>query len=154
MSGNYTLTITVAEECGIGLGERRLPAEAGRVRTYAVAVQQTESRLTIKVSNPTTNYSLFYGKVEPGRVLFDLAWYNDSGVPEPSIIELLPSSKFFAVRGKATTTGSADRLTGSLHGNLWIFEMADLWGRAIASCFIEEPPIRAVALRKCESLQS
>ena len=135
VSGNYTLTITVAEECGTGLGEGRLPEEAGRVRTYEVAVQQTEWRLTIKVSNPTTNYSLFYGKVEPGRVLFDLAWYDDSGVPEPSIIEQLPSSNFLAVRGKANTTGSADRLEGTLQGDLGVFaNHQHAWGRAIASC--------------------
>ena len=32
VSGNYTLTITAADECGVGLGEGRLPEEAGRVR--------------------------------------------------------------------------------------------------------------------------
>jgi hypothetical protein len=67
-------------------------------------------------------------------VLFDLAWYDDSGVPEPSIVEQLPSSNFFAVRGKATTTGSADRLTGTLDGDLWMFAREGYWAFASASC--------------------
>ena len=134
MSGNYTLTITAADECGVGLGEGRLPEETGRVRTYDAAVQQTGSGLEIKVSSPTTTSGLFFGRVEPGRVLFDLAWYDDSGTPEPSIIEQLPSSNFFAVRGKATTTGSADRLTGTLDGDLWVFATENWWTRAIAKC--------------------
>ena len=135
VSGNYTLTITAADECGVGLGEGRLPEEAARPGTYGAAVQQTGSQLEIKVSSPTTLYGVFYGKVEPGRVLFDLAWYDDSGSPDPSIIEQLPSSNFLAARGKATTTGSADRLTGTLDGDLWIFATADQWGRReIASC--------------------
>jgi hypothetical protein len=134
VSGNYTLTITAADECGAGLGEGRLPEEAGRVRTYEAAVQQTVSRLEIKVNSPTKIWGLFFGMVEPGRVLFDLAWYDDSGTPDPSIIEQLPSSNFFAVRGKATTAGSADRLTGTLDGDLWVFATENMWGRAIAKC--------------------
>ena len=55
VSGNYTLTISAADVCGVGLDEGRLPEETGRVRTYEAAVQQTGSRLEIKVSNPTTD---------------------------------------------------------------------------------------------------
>jgi hypothetical protein len=134
VSGNYTLTITAADECGVGLGDGRLPEETGRVRTYEAVVQQTESGPGIKVSSPTTTSGLFYGRVEPGRVLFDLAWYDDSGTPDPSIIEQLPSSNFLAIRGRAITTGSADRLTGTLDGDLWVFATENMWGRAIASC--------------------
>ena len=101
---------------------------------YEAAVQQTQSRLEIKVSSQTIDYGLFYGRVDPGRVLFDLAWYDDSGTPEPSIIEELPSSNFLAVRGKATTTGSADRLTGTLDGDLWVFATENWWAGAIAKC--------------------
>ena len=68
LSGNYTLTITAADACGIGFGEEHLPEEAGRVLTYDAAVKQTGSQLEIKVSSPTTTWGFFPGKVEPGRV--------------------------------------------------------------------------------------
>jgi hypothetical protein len=133
VSGTYTLTITAARECGTGLGEGRLPTEA-RVRAYSATVQQTGSRLEVRVASPTTHYGTIFGRAEPGRVLFDLAWYDDSGIPDPSIIEQLGSETFLAVRGKATAVGSADRLEGTLHGDLWVFVSANGWGSATASC--------------------
>jgi hypothetical protein len=77
---------------------------------------------------------MFFGKVEVDHVTFNLAWYDDSGEPEPSIIETLSTHEFLAVRGHATTTGSMDRLTGTLRGDLWIFEVAGSWWQRTSRC--------------------
>ena len=133
VSGAYTLIVAAADGCGVGLGDGHLPDEA-RVRIYEANVQQAGAQLNIRVSGSTVTHGTLLGKVEPEHVIFDLAWYDDGGGREPSIIERLPTSGFLAVRGIVIAAGSANRLAGALRGDLSTFATDNTWGQPIARC--------------------
>ena len=133
VSGTYTLTIAAADGCGVGLGEGHLPEEA-RVRIYEADVQRAGAHLIIWVGGSTVTYGTLLGKVEPEHVIFDLAWYDDGGGREPSIIERLPTSGFLAVRGIVIAADSANRLAGALRGDLSTFATDNTWRHPIAWC--------------------
>ena len=83
VSGNYTMTITAAGNCGVGLGEGRVPEEA-RVRSYQAAVKQDGPALFVTLDEPKLAFGRtgFPGRVEPGRVVFNLSW-QDGEEPDP-----------------------------------------------------------------------
>ena len=97
-------------------------------------MQQVGAQLDIRVSGSTVTYGVVLGVVEPERVVFDLAWYDDGGGPEPSIIERLPTAGLLAVRGIVIAADSANRLAGALRGDLSTFATDDTWRLPIAWC--------------------
>ena len=132
VSGNYTMTITAASNCGVGLGEGRVPEEA-RVRSYQAAVQQDGPALVVTLDEPTLAFGRtgFPGRVEPGRVVFNLSWQDGES---PILIDQLPTSNFLVVHGSATATVTTNRLAGLLSGAFQTYENWNAWGPAISSC--------------------
>jgi hypothetical protein len=124
VSGTYTLTISAADECGVGLGEGRLPDEA-RVRKYPAVVTQTGPALKIDLSgaallgDPSDPTGRLYGKLEPGRALFKLyiwsPWDSNSDV----IAEQLTTGIFEPV-GTVVAAISNEGLAGTLDGSLMV----------------------------------
>jgi hypothetical protein len=134
VAGDYTLTITAASECGIGLGQGRLPIEA-QVRTYQAAVRQEGPALQVTLTGPTLPDARwgFTGRVEPRGVAFDLRWQDGY---EPVIVEALPTSNVFIIQGMAMTTGTVNRLVGSLSGEFRVLDTWNVWASTppAASC--------------------
>lgn len=132
VSGIYTLTITAADHCGVGLGDRHVPEEA-RVRTYTAAVGQDGPQLAVRLSGATFHAlsSFFGGRVEPGRVVFDFTWYDGE---QPTVIEQLLTSRFLVLDGSVVAAVSANRLAGMFSGSFRIYETAWVWGGMMASC--------------------
>ena len=144
LSGNYTLTIAAADDCGVGLGERHLPEEA-RLRTYQAAVRQDASRLQVTLTGATflawsgvggSSNGDVVGRVEPSGVMLYFPWTSDN---EPPVLEQLPTSRYLLVSGDVVAAGSANRFTGTLSGQIWmfekIFETGNVLETAIASCW-------------------
>jgi len=119
LSGTYTLTITAASDCGIGLGEAKLPEEV-RVRSYTATVQQDGSTLWVTLSGlGISSAQGFYGRVEPAGAAF-LLTNPDDGQP---IGERLTTSRALLIEGSAVVAaGPEARLTGTLSGELRLFE--------------------------------
>ena len=131
VSGNYTLTITAAGECRVGLGEGHVPEEA-RIRTYTAAVRQDGLGLVVTLGGARFPWGAgFDGRVEPGRVTFDLRQL-DSESPPP-IAERLPSSRLLFLVGSAAASGSTNRLVGVFSGRFLVYE-TEANRPAIASC--------------------
>jgi hypothetical protein len=142
VSGTYNLTITAADNCGVGVGEGYVPEEA-RIRTYTANVRQDGPTLDVSLSGgtflPGTYEGRFPGRVEPGRVVFDFWWYDGD---LPSVAEQLAGSRVLVVYGSVIARGSANHLAGTLTtpfpdiplgGVFSIFEGGFL-GRPIAWC--------------------
>ena len=73
VSGNYTLTLTAADECRLSVGEGHVPEEA-RLRTYQAAVRQYGPRLAMMLSGATLRSGPIPGRVEPEHVSFNLGF--------------------------------------------------------------------------------
>ena len=134
-SGTYTLTITAADECRVGLGEGRLPEEA-RVRRYTATVTQRGPELDVlltgaKFGTRFDQGDRFRGRVEPGRVVFDLIWADEDA---PWLIEQLPDSTSLVVHGTVVATDTRGRLAGVLEGYLQVFDIDFRFGTTIAWC--------------------
>ena len=130
VSGVYTMTITAAGECRIGVGEGRLPEEL-RVRTYTAAVQQDGAKLSVTLSGASFHArGGFGGRVEPGGVVFDFTWYDGE---YPYIVEQVSQSRLLIVGGRVVVTGSADRLAGMFTGVF--YETEAIWSEPIALCY-------------------
>jgi hypothetical protein len=137
VSGNYTLTVRAADECRPGVGEGHLPEEA-RVRTYQAEVRQDGPRLEMTLSGATLRSRPILGRVEPGRVVFDLGDVMDeSDTDVRLILDKLATSGFLAIGGVASVTGSADRFSGALGGIFQVFDTESIWSRSIAWCSSE-----------------
>ena len=132
LSGNYILTITAEDHC-VGLGENQLPEEA-RVRTYQAAVRQDASRLQVTLTGATfLARSDVVGRVDPRGVTLYFPW--DNGKEQP-VLEQLENWRYL-VSGNVVAAGSADRFTGTLFGQISVFEMGSIFQTPIASCFSE-----------------
>ena len=137
VSGNYTLTLTAADECRLGVGEGRVPEEA-RVRTYQAVVRQYGPRLAMMLSGATLRSGPIPGRVEPEHVLFNLGFVEAlHDTDERLIVEKLATSGFLAIGGHASVTGSSNRLSGTLRGEFHMFETESIWSRSIAWCYSE-----------------
>ena len=142
LSGNYTLTITAADHCGVGVGEGHLPEEA-RVRTYQAAVRQAAWRLDVTLTGATffnsdgvagsPNVDVV-GRVQPRGVVLYFPW-GDGNDPLP-VLEQLPTSRYLLVSGDVVAAGSANRFAGTLSGALSIFETGNIFVAApIGGCY-------------------
>jgi hypothetical protein len=125
----------VAERCGVGLGEGAIPEEA-RARAYHADVRQDGPRVEVRLSGAALRRPVFSGRVEPGRVVFDLGRWDANEVFEPSIMEQLPTSRILGVYGSVTAAVSANRLGGALYGDFYIFDTENSWPY-IAGCSSE-----------------
>jgi hypothetical protein len=122
VSGTYTLTLTAADDCAVGLGEGHLPEEA-RVRRYTAVVTQAGPALSVELSGFTPDSSSdngFKGRVEPERLVFDLNW-APWDLERPRIAEILTTGEVLDVSGTATTTVSTNGSVGTLAGYLAVF---------------------------------
>jgi hypothetical protein len=128
VSGTYTLTITAADHCGVGLGQGHVPEEA-RIRTYQAEVRQDGPELAVTLSGATFlgwsrdaagRHVGVSGRVEPGRVVFRFPWGD--GNEFPYVLEQLPTSRSFFVAGDVVATGSANRFAGTLAGDVAIYD--------------------------------
>ena len=134
-SGTYTLTITAAGDCRVGLGQGHLPEDV-RVRSYTGVVTQRGAELEVVLTGATfpviggTAHDRFRGSVEPGRVVF-LLNFDDGDWPD--LLEQLATSTFLVVHGTVVATGPADRLAGMLDG--WFQVERDLFFSHIAWCY-------------------
>lgn len=119
IAGPYTMTLTAASHCSVGLGEGRLPEGVPRIRSYRVDVKQTGPNLEIMASGPTLRQSFssrpFIGGVEPQGL-----WFYFDGSP-PYLVEDLSTAQLLVVTG---WTGGIDpgRLTGTFTGSFSVFE--------------------------------
>lgn len=144
LSGSYALTLTAADECGVGLGEGHLPEEA-RSRRYAAAVTQNGPQLSVELSGaifiePMKRDSRIAGQIEPQRVLFDLHWGDANWWWGPPLIaERLETGAGFVVDGSAETVSSRGGLFGTLSGTLFVFAAG------------VEPAFAATAIAQCGS---
>jgi hypothetical protein len=100
VAGTYMLTITAADHCGVGLGEGHVPDQAC-VRTYTADVRHVGQELAVTLTGATfllgTHSGHFWGRVEPGRLVFDLTWWDGD---QPHIAEHLPDSRILVVHGQ------------------------------------------------------
>jgi hypothetical protein len=131
VAGTYTIAITAAPACGVGLGSGALPDDARR-RTYRAIVEQNGPTLSVKVSGEglIDGPSEFGGWVEPHRIVFDLNW--NGWQPHP-IRERLAPSRWFLVDGVGVVLRSAEGLSGTFGGQLMVTESSES-AAAIASC--------------------
>jgi hypothetical protein len=137
MSGVYTLTITAAASCGVGLGQEHVPEEA-RVRTYQANVRQNGSRAEVTLSGSTLGRHIFFGRVEAGRVQFSLGEWDWNDFYTPLITEQLPSSRWLGIEGFVTAPVSANHLSGALDGSFSIRNESEYgWYHPTASCYSE-----------------
>ena len=133
LSGNYTLTITAADHCGVGVGEGHVPQQA-RIRTYQATLRQDGSQLEVALSRETFNVPGrampdFSGRVVPGGIELSIPEYE----PGP-YVERLPSGGFLVVWGRVAAAGTANRLAGRLDGEFRIFETENVWSLPSAWC--------------------
>jgi hypothetical protein len=112
ISGNYSLTIAAADECGTGLGRQQLPEEAHLLAYPAAIVRQDGPGVVVYLSAEVGG---FEGKFEAGRVEFSFPWYD--GEP-PGFAVPLPESRTLVVQGSAVVAVAPDRVAGMLTG--WI----------------------------------
>jgi hypothetical protein len=133
VSGIYTLTLTAASTCGVGLGEGRLPEEA-RVREYQADVRQDGPRVAVLLSAPTFRGRAFSGRVEPGGVVFALPWHDSNDFADPAIIDRLPTSGILTAQGYVIAAISANHLAGPFHAEFSVFDPEGLWSRPLAAC--------------------
>jgi hypothetical protein len=144
VSGIYTLTISAADHCGVGLGQGYVPEEA-RIRSYQAEVRQDGPELAVTLSGATFlanrdaagRHVGVRGRVEPGRVVFSFP--GGDGNELPYVLEQLPTSRSFFVVGNVVATGSANRFAGTLGGAFVVYDGIlgpnDITSRqAIASC--------------------
>ena len=132
LSGNYTLTITAADHCGVGIGEGHVPQEA-RVRTFQATLRQDGSRLEVALSRATFTVPRFAGphisaRVVPGGMELSIPEY------ESPLVERLPSGGVLIVWGDVAAAGSANRLAGRLDGEFSTYETEDVWSSSTARC--------------------
>jgi len=143
LSGNYTLTISAADHCGLGVGEGHVPLEA-RIRTYQATLRQDGSQLAVTLSGATfltwggvagSPNGDVVGWVEPRGVMLYFPWAD--GNEQPYVLEQLAPSRFFLVSGDVVAAGSANRFTGTLSGQISLFETGSVFQTAIAWCYSE-----------------
>ena len=122
VSGSYTLTVTGANECGVGLGQGHVPEQA-RSRRYSAAVSQRGPELSIELSGATfselmTQDSRITGRLEPSRISFDVSWGDaEWWFGPPRIAERLPDGETVVVSGSAEAVASGRQIVGSLSGS-------------------------------------
>lgn len=128
LSGTYMFTITA--DCQGGL-----PSEL-RTQTYPAVLTQDGARLTATLSGANflrdndVTLNSFDGAIEPSRVWFyprGFAFWDDPVDPSDSVgygdvMVQLTSSTFLSIGGWATTTVSADGLSGALSGQIEVVE--------------------------------
>ncbi len=121
LSGTYTLTIAAASECGIGLGERKLPQDV-RVRSYTAIVQQDGPSLWVALDGPTFRPEYpqgFYGSVQSAGVTFQMKNPDDG----QGIAERLSTSKVLMIEGNVVAASDATtRIAGMLSGEFRLLE--------------------------------
>jgi len=120
IAGTYTLTISAAKKCGVGLGPDHLPEEA-RVRTYAAVVQQDGPTLAITLTSGSLvgGQTGLRGWIEPGRVVFDLVSLGWG----PHLIEdRLPQSRLFRMDGVGVIAPQTNGLAGRFGGTLLVVD--------------------------------
>ena len=131
VSGNYTLTITAANECRAG--ERPLPEEAW-TRTYQAAVRLDGSRLDFTLSGATFTRGratfMFNGKVVPEGVEAFVPLYDS-----PTLSERLSTGEVLLIYGSVKATGSANRITGTIEGDLAVYPTDNIFDTATAWCY-------------------
>ena len=130
--GIYTLTITAASDCLVGIGDQHVIQEA-RVHSYKATLQQRGPAVEVRLSGetlPEGRYG-FDGRVEPGRVVFDLRWLDGD---LPYVVEQLPTSSTLVWEGIVIATASATRLAGTLSGTFQTFETWNISAEPIAWC--------------------
>ena len=125
VSGTYTLTITAADDCRVGLDEGHLPEEA-RVRSYTATVSQHGPDLEAALSGARfIVYDMtgdrFRGRSEPGGAMFSLSWEGDDFFGfYPNLVEQLTTSTVFVLTGSVVAAGPTDRVAGMLDGALYV----------------------------------
>lgn len=122
VSGTYTLTVTLADRC------RSSHPEATFARTYTAALVQNGPALTVTLSGATLvahrsgNGDRFRGRMEPGRVVFNIGnaddyYYYYYYGRIPGIVEQIEPSLYYMVFGSVViTNATANRLSGLLDG--------------------------------------
>jgi hypothetical protein len=130
VAGRYTLTIAAAGECSA------LPDEA-RTRIYGATIQQAGPELFVKLEGQAAISSAtndqFTGLVEAERAVFRFQssfyyyyWYF------PFVTELIAPGVYYGFDGTATTSISANELSGTLVGNIATYPTSLV--RPLASC--------------------
>ncbi len=130
VSGRYTLTITAADECSA------LPADA-RTRTYTATIQQTGPVLRVKLTDQAATGAStrdeFTGVLEAQRAVFQM---RPSGFYYyyylPFVIEVIPPGVYYGLDGVATTSISADDLSGTVDGAITTYANPGL--RELSTC--------------------
>jgi hypothetical protein len=136
VSGTYTLAVTAARDCRVAPGHRPLPEEL-RVRTYQANVEQTGPLLEMTLSGPNLRSRSIPGRVDPGRVWFSLGWTFEDLIDERPLLEHIPGIGFLAIGGGVSATVSANRLAGTLDGEIHIFESEAVGIRPSVECYSE-----------------
>jgi hypothetical protein len=144
LSGTFTLTVTAADECGVGRGDGHLLEEA-RERRYTALVTQNGPLVDVELSGeafvaPMPEDHRFTGRIEPGRALFDLTWWDawwDFGPPR--IVEQLTTGETWLVNASVVATVSPRGLVGTLNGDLVVYPAG------------VKPEVRAATAARCTS---
>src|SRR5687767_14578835 len=80
--------------------------------------QQHGPSLEMTLSGATLRSRPIPARVEPGRVVFNLGWTNESDTDERLILENFGASGFLAIGGSAVLTSSPNRVAGTLFGEV------------------------------------
>ena len=133
VSGVYAVTISASSQCGTGLGKGNLPGEA-RSRSYTMHVFQQGSRLDGQLSGPGAGGVPFKGRVEPGRILWEV--YNENEFSSSEVlVDRSPSGALLVADGDATVAASDNPFTGTLSGTLAVLDpVQQRTGPPLASC--------------------
>lgn len=113
VAGTYTLAITAARSCRIGVGEGALPEDAVR-RVYAATITQNGPALNLLLTGERPVGGA-RGWIEPARIVFDFNW---NGYEPYRVEEELGPSRSYLVDGVAVVNPSAQGLSGRFAGEL------------------------------------
>lgn len=127
LSGTYTLTLTLVEDCRLFPQGTQFPDEAKR-RSYTAVVTQDGPRLLVTLSG--ANFLIqsglgnhFEGRVEPAGLSFSLGgggpyldYYLAYGFSLPNLAEQLSATKVLMFLGTASVSQSSLGLSGDLNG--------------------------------------
>jgi carboxypeptidase family protein len=117
LSGTYRLMIGAADECGIGVGQAKLPEE-GRDLIFTAAVSQDGPNVYVTLRTPpsVSNFvQSFSGRIEEARVVFTLR-NADDGLP---IGLQISASTVLSIEGTAVAAiSSTARLEGTASGEI------------------------------------
>ena len=136
IEGDYRLAVDV-DDCS---GASSLPSELQHL-VYDAQVRQTGAELEVLLTEPRFRVvggegNHFRGRVDATGVRLSLqSFFNDFTLFYPDLVEQLSDGSVLIISGDADLRGTPSLLTGSLQGELSIWDSAFPFGSFLSGCF-------------------